>query len=81
MDEAERHNSLSHRVIGAAIAVHRALGPGLLESTYETCLEYELMRVTNVHVERQRLVPIVYRDLIVETRIGSISRLAIPARG
>ncbi|NEP56295.1 MAG: GxxExxY protein [Symploca sp. SIO2G7] len=38
----EEANRLSNRIIGAAIAVHRELGPGLLESAYEVCLKYEL---------------------------------------
>jgi len=64
--DAEELNALSEDVIGAAIAVHRTLGPGLLESTYEVCLDYELTRVFKVRVRRQQTVPIVYRDLLVE---------------
>jgi PD-(D/E)XK nuclease superfamily len=41
----ERANEISQRIIGAAIAVHRELGPGLLESAYEACLKYELKEV------------------------------------
>jgi GxxExxY protein len=49
-------------IIGAAIGVHRELGPGLLESSYEACLAYEL--VTRGHrVERQKAVPLVYRGI------------------
>lgn len=40
--EAHKFDEISHRVIGCAIEVHRALGPGLLESTYESCLSREL---------------------------------------
>jgi len=43
MAEKERLNWLTESIIGAAIEVHRALGPGLLESAYETCLAFELM--------------------------------------
>lgn len=45
MREASREelNGLSEIIIGAAIAVHRELGPGLLESAYEACLEFELL--------------------------------------
>ncbi len=42
MVDMEQLNALSERVIGLAIQVHRELGPGLLESTYRTCLCYEL---------------------------------------
>ena len=42
MDEGARLNQVTEQIIGAAIAVHRALGPGLLESAYEACLLYEL---------------------------------------
>ncbi|OQY22019.1 MAG: hypothetical protein B6I35_07060 [Anaerolineaceae bacterium 4572_32.2] len=38
-------NKLTKQIIGAAIKVHRHLGPGLLESTYETCLAYELQQI------------------------------------
>ena len=71
-------NSITGRVIGAAIDVHRALGPGLLESAYEACLAYELTQ-NGLHVERQKSLPVVYKevnlnagyrlDLLVERRI------------
>jgi GxxExxY protein len=53
---------LSERVIGAAITVHKALGPGLLESTYEECLSYELVQL-DMKVERQVGLPISYKAL------------------
>lgn len=53
-------------VVDAAFAVHSTLGPGLLESVYETCLEHELRR-REVGVERQLALPVVYRDLRVES--------------
>jgi GxxExxY protein len=46
-------------VIGAAIRVHRRLGPGLLESAYEACLAYELEQI-GLRVERQKPVPLIY---------------------
>jgi len=52
-------------VIGAAIAVHRELGPGLLESAYESCLEYELID-RGLTVERQVPLPVRYRGVTVE---------------
>jgi GxxExxY protein len=71
-------NGLTEQIIGRAIAVHRELGPGLLESTYESCLYFELTDI-GLRVERQKLLPIKYRgleidcgyrfDLLVEDRI------------
>jgi len=52
-------------VIGAAIAVHRELGPGLLESTYEACLVYELAE-REVAVERQKSLPVNYRGVRID---------------
>ncbi|MEJ5366528.1 MAG: GxxExxY protein [Desulfosoma sp.] len=61
MDRRREHlNRISERVIGAAIWVHRELGPGLLESVYERCLEMEL-RASGLAVEVQVPVPVVYR--------------------
>ena len=67
---------ITGQIIGAAIAVHRALGPGLLESTYEACLAYELMQ-RGLRVEKQKELPVVYSgvhldcgyriDLLVES--------------
>ncbi|MBV8676990.1 MAG: GxxExxY protein [Planctomycetaceae bacterium] len=58
----EELNGITQRVIGAAIAVHRQLGPGLLESTYEACLEHELIG-QGLSVERQKVLPVVYKDV------------------
>lgn len=55
----------SERVIGAAIEVHRTLGPGLLESVYETALASELS-VRGIPFERQKPVPIRYRGLVLD---------------
>jgi len=69
-------NDITETIIGAAIAVHRELGPGLLESTYEKCLVFELVD-RGCAVECQKLLPVVYRgvrldcgyriDLVVES--------------
>jgi len=86
--EAERLNSLTERIIGAAIEVHKALGPGLLESAYEACLYYELVK-RGLKVERQKPLPLTYdgvqldcayrMDLVIEgavvIEIKSIERL------
>ncbi|MBX9581107.1 MAG: GxxExxY protein [Gemmataceae bacterium] len=61
----EKLNQLSEAIIGAAIAVHRELGPGLLESAYEACLEYELLD-RGFEVERQKELPVVYRGVKVD---------------
>jgi GxxExxY protein len=59
--EAQR-DSLTEKVIGAAIEVHRALGPGLLESAYEQCLCYELAEC-KLSFERQVLLPVLYKGM------------------
>jgi GxxExxY protein len=58
-------NTLTGKIIGAAIDVHRALGPGLLESAYETCLNYEL-RLRKLKVESQKPIPIFYKDVMLD---------------
>ena len=74
----ERLNKLSYEIIGCAMKVHSQLGPGLLESTYEACLEYELKQ-KGFKVERQKSLPVIYNfikldagyriDLMVEDEI------------
>ena len=53
-------NELTHEIIGAAIEVHKNLGPGLLESTYEECLCHELTQ-RGIPFERQKPVPVLYK--------------------
>jgi len=65
MEERERLNEITERIIGAAIAVHRALGPGLLESAYEACLVFELAE-RGLSVEQQKPLPLVYKGVKVE---------------
>lgn len=60
-------NSLTRLIIGAAIEVHKVLGPGLLESTYEACLFYELNQ-KGLLVEKQKELPVIYKE--VELEIG-----------
>ena len=55
-------NELTEQIIAAAMDVHRALGPGLLESTYEACLVHEL-EVRGLHVERQKSLPVTYKGV------------------
>jgi len=59
------HEELTESVIGAAIEVHRALGPGLLESAYEECLCHELY-LRNIEFERQVPLPVEYKGIKLE---------------
>jgi GxxExxY protein len=56
---------IGHLIIGAAIKVHSVVGPGLLESAYETCLVYELEK-HRIAVRRQVPIPIKYEDLKID---------------
>lgn len=60
--EKDQLDAISRRIIGAAIEVHRHLGPGLLESVYETCLVFEL-RQLGFKVEQQKPLPVVYKGI------------------
>ncbi|OGV74718.1 MAG: GxxExxY protein [Lentisphaerae bacterium RIFOXYB12_FULL_65_16] len=60
-----RSDALSTRVIGCAIEVHRTLGPGLLESTYEQCLVHEL-RSNGIDCESQHPLPVHYKGIRLE---------------
>lgn len=87
--DSEDLNRITESVIGAAIEVHRALGPGLLESAYEACLSFELTQ-RGLKVEQQKPLPVIYRgvkldcgyrlDLVVEdaviVEIKAVDRLA-----
>jgi len=57
-----KFGDLSNRVIGCAIEVHRELGPGLLESTYEQCLAYELNRA-KIPFKLQVALPVDYKEI------------------
>lgn len=59
-------DEISGRVIGAAIEVHRSLGPGLLESVYEECLCQELS-LRHIPFERQRQLPVRYKEVLLAT--------------
>jgi GxxExxY protein len=75
LQTAEYLNGLTDQIIAAAVAVHRELGPGLLESAYEACVYYELVK-RRLCVERQKALPLAYEgvkldcsyrmDLVVE---------------
>jgi GxxExxY protein len=55
-------NDLTYKIIGCVYTVHAELGPGLLESTYEICLEHELLKA-GLSVERQKALPVIYHDI------------------
>ncbi|KQB43250.1 PDDEXK 3 domain containing protein [Flavobacterium daejeonense] len=55
-------NEISKIVFESALKVHKALGPGLLESAYEECLFYELKKY-NVRVEKQKALPLIYEEV------------------
>ena len=63
--QMEELNKLSYAVRGAAFRVHTALGPGLLESTYEKCMVIELRRI-GLAVKQQPMLPIDYKGTIIE---------------
>jgi GxxExxY protein len=65
MSEDAELNKLTEQIIGAAIEVHRHLGPGLLESTYEACLKYELAE-RGLKAECQKVLPVVYKEILLE---------------
>src|SRR6266852_1005176 len=62
MEEKDRLDSITRRIIGAAIEVHRRVGAGLLESAYQICLAFEL-RQMGLKVEEQRPLPVIYREV------------------
>jgi len=74
----ENLNQIADKIIGAAIEVHRELGPGLLESVYEHCLMAELKK-RGLHVQSQVKLPVIYKgeklqkdffiDILVENEI------------
>ncbi len=87
-EPSARVDQVAHCVIGAAIQVHRSLGPGLLESIYQTTLQIEL-RHAGLHAQRHAPIPIEYRgevagiyelDLLVEeelvVELKSVAKLA-----
>ncbi|MHC4489382.1 MAG: GxxExxY protein [Planctomycetota bacterium] len=73
MTEKDRLDRITNSIIGAAIEVHRALGPGLLESAYEACLAFELIE-HGLKIERQKPLPVVYREIKVVDRLAPIHK-------
>jgi GxxExxY protein len=60
------HQDLTEKIIGAAIEVHRALGPGLLESIYQTCLAHELT-LRGLRFEKEKSLPVEYKGVRLES--------------
>jgi GxxExxY protein len=67
-------NEISKIIVDCALKVHRALGPGLLESSYEECLFYEIGK-RNLKVEKQKALPLIYEE--VKLNIGYRSDLIV----
>lgn len=77
-ERVDHFPDLTHQIIGAAIEVHRELGPGLMESAYEACMVFELTQ-GGLHVQRQVALPVRFKghlvdagyrlDLIVENKV------------
>jgi GxxExxY protein len=80
----ERANELSKLIIGAAIEVHRELGPGLLEATYEACLCREL-ELLGIPYERQLILPVMYKGkevkdaYRVDIKVGNLVLVEVKA--
>jgi GxxExxY protein len=74
----KEYNTLSQKIIENCIEVHKELGPGLMESVYETCLEY-MMKKNGLFVQRQVVVPVIFKgqklekdfvlDILVEDKV------------
>lgn len=64
-NEAATLNKITETIIGCSINVHKALGPGLLESAYETCLVYELSQ-QGMKIIQQKPIPIIYREITLD---------------
>jgi GxxExxY protein len=58
-------NEITQKIIGCAIQVHKCLGPGLLESAYEECLSYVLIK-NGLNIKRQQPTPVVYKEIKLE---------------
>lgn len=62
MGEKDRLDQITRCIIGAAIEVHKTLGPGLLESAYQACLAFELRQI-GLLIEEQKPLPVVYKNV------------------
>ncbi len=64
-DPQDYEKDLSEKIIGAAIEVHKHLGPGLLESVYQTCLAQEFS-LRNLHFEQEKPLPVQYKGVLLD---------------
>ena len=72
-------NEITGKIINASIQVHKALGPGLLESAYKECLFYHITKYENLFVEKEKSMPLIYEevkldvgyriDLLIENKV------------
>ncbi|RCW28964.1 GxxExxY protein [Marinilabilia salmonicolor] len=67
-------NDLVYQIIGSAIEVHKAIGPGLLESVYHKCMIEELNN-RSIHFESERKVPVIYKGKKIDTEFDAICLL------
>lgn len=58
-------NEIAHKIIGAALEVHKSLSPGLLESAYKECLDYKLQQL-NLKTEKEKPMPLVFEEVKLE---------------
>jgi len=65
MEKLRKMDKLTEKVIGIAIAMHRTLGPGLLESAYEQCLAYDLSKA-GIQFKRQVELPVRYKEVNID---------------
>ena len=65
IEPSQEHDFAARQIVDSTFAVHTALGPGLLESVYERCLEYEL-KSRALHVACQVALPVIYRDVSID---------------
>lgn len=68
MVNKEYLKSLIYKINGAAIEVHKTLGPGLLESVYHKCLKHE-MDIRGISYKSEMLVPVFYKEILVEAEL------------
>ena len=58
-------NEIAKKVFESSLNIHRALGPGLLESTYQECLYFEIQKA-GLHIEKEKPLPLIYKDIKLE---------------
>ncbi len=58
-------NEIAHKIVGAALEVHKVLGPGLLESAYKECLAYKLKQI-GLSVEKEKPMPLIFEEVQLE---------------